>query len=147
MYFVCVARVSCKYRNQLFFIFYFLVDFTFLDNAIFPLFTRGVKVGWPCVKEVNMDHRGSHPWPQSGRHSHRSKEKEDYHRYSHQDRDQSYPPPDAIERDRLRAHSDARYKAHFTSPLPRPEPYPYSPQQYPYSYGRPEYQRPQSRCV
>ncbi|XP_062279516.1 protein transport protein Sec16B [Scomber scombrus] len=92
-----------------------------------------------------MDHRGSHPWTQPGRHSHRSKEKEDYHRYSHQEKDQSYPPPDPRERDRHRAHSDARYKAHFTSPPPRPEPYPYSPQQYPYSYGGPEYQRPQSR--
>lgn len=94
-----------------------------------------------------MDHRGSQPWPESGRHSHRSKDREDYHRYSQQDRDQSYPPVDPRERDRHWAHPDARHRAQFTSPPARPEQYPYSTQQYPYSYGRPEHHRPQSRCV
>ncbi|XP_042273589.1 protein transport protein Sec16B [Thunnus maccoyii] len=92
-----------------------------------------------------MDHRGSHPRPQSGRHSHRSKDKEDYQRYSHQDRDQSYPPPDPRERDRHWAHADPRYRAHLTSPPARLDQYPYSTQQYLYNYGRPEHQRPQSR--
>lgn len=93
-----------------------------------------------------MDHRG-HPWPDSGRPSHRAKDREDYYRYPQQDRDQSYPPSDPRERDRHWAHPDPRYSAHFTSPPARPEQYPYNSHQYPYGYGRPEHQRPQSRCV
>ncbi|XP_040896746.1 protein transport protein Sec16B [Toxotes jaculatrix] len=88
-----------------------------------------------------MDHRG-HPWPDSGRHSHRTKDREDYYRYSQQDRYQSYPPPDPRERDRHWAHPEPRYRANFTSPPARPEQYPYSSHQYPYGHG---YQRPQSR--
>ncbi|XP_018525540.1 LOW QUALITY PROTEIN: protein transport protein Sec16B [Lates calcarifer] len=91
-----------------------------------------------------MDHRG-HPWPDSGRPSHRAKDREDYYRYPQQDRDQSYPPSDPRERDRHWAHPDPRYSAHFTSPPARPEQYPYNSHQYPYGYGRPEHQRPQSR--
>ncbi|XP_042340051.1 protein transport protein Sec16B, partial [Plectropomus leopardus] len=75
----------------------------------------------------------------------RTKDREDLYRYSQQDRDQSYPPPNPRERDRLWAQ-DARYRDHFTGPPPaRPEQYPHSTQQYPYGYGRPDHQRPQSR--
>ncbi|XP_070689027.1 protein transport protein Sec16B [Pempheris klunzingeri] len=93
-----------------------------------------------------MDQRG-HRRPDSGRHSHRSKDREDYHRHPQQDRDQRRPPPDPRERDRHWAHSGAAYRAHFTSlPGPgRPEQHSYSTQQLPYGYGRPEHQRPQSR--
>ncbi|XP_071343356.1 protein transport protein Sec16B [Trachinotus anak] len=91
-----------------------------------------------------MDHRGQ-PWPDSGRHSHRTKDREDYYRYYQQDRDQSYPPPDPREWDRHRAHPDPRYRANFTSPPARPEQYPYNHHQHPYGRGRPEHQRPQSR--
>ncbi|XP_035508999.1 protein transport protein Sec16B [Morone saxatilis] len=91
-----------------------------------------------------MDHRG-HPRSDSGRHSHKAKDKEDYYRYSQQDRDQSYPPQNPRDWDRHWAHPDARYRTHFTSPPARPEPYPYSTQQYAYGHGCPEHQRPQSR--
>ncbi|XP_044055028.1 protein transport protein Sec16B isoform X2 [Siniperca chuatsi] len=93
---------------------------------------------------VVMDHRG-HPQPDSGPRSHRTKDREDYYRYSQQDRDQSYPPPNPRERDRHWAHPDARFRAHFSSPPARPEQYPYNTQQYPYGHGLPEHQRPQSR--
>uniref|UniRef100_A0A3Q0SEJ3 Protein transport protein sec16 n=1 Tax=Amphilophus citrinellus TaxID=61819 RepID=A0A3Q0SEJ3_AMPCI len=83
-----------------------------------------------------MDHRG-HYWPDSGRHSHRTKDREGFSRYPQQERDQSYPPPDL--RDRHWGHPDARYGAHF--PPPRAEQYPYNSQQYQYGYG-PEHQRP-----
>ncbi|XP_030584015.1 protein transport protein Sec16B [Archocentrus centrarchus] len=86
-----------------------------------------------------MDHRG-HYWPDSGRHSHRTKDREGFSRYPQQERDQSYPPPDL--RDRHWGHPDARYGAHF--PPPRAEQYPYNSQQYQYGYG-PEHQRPLSR--
>lgn len=88
-----------------------------------------------------MDHRG-HYWPDSGRHSHRTKDREGYTSYSQQERDQLYPPPDLRERDRHWGHPDAHYNAHF--PLPRPDFYPYTSQQYQYGYG-PEHQRPLSR--
>ncbi|XP_070816254.1 protein transport protein Sec16B [Chaetodon trifascialis] len=88
-----------------------------------------------------MDHRG-HPRPDSGHHSHRAKEREDYYRFPQQDWDQNYPAPNPRERDRYWAHPDARYRTHFTSPPARPEQY-YNTQQYP--HGRPEHQRPQSR--
>ncbi|XP_059197427.1 protein transport protein Sec16B [Centropristis striata] len=92
-----------------------------------------------------MDHRG-HPRPDSGRHSHRTKDREDYYRYSQQDRDQNYqPPPNPRERDRHWAQADSHYRAHFTSPPARPDQYPYSSQHYPYGYGPAEHQRPQSR--
>ncbi|XP_056235430.1 protein transport protein Sec16B [Seriola aureovittata] len=91
-----------------------------------------------------MDHRG-HPRQDSGRHSHRTKDREDYYRYFQQDRDQSYPPPDPRERDRHWAQPDPSYRANFTSPPARPEQYPYNSHQYPYGHGRPEHQRPQSR--
>ncbi|KAF3691320.1 Protein transport protein Sec16B Regucalcin gene promoter region-related protein p117 [Channa argus] len=91
-----------------------------------------------------MDHRGQ-PWPDSGHQPHGAKHREDYYKYSQQDRDQSYPPPDPRERDRHWAHPSAHYSAHFNSPPARPEQYPYSPHQYPYGYRQPEYQRPQSR--
>lgn len=91
-----------------------------------------------------MDHRG-HPRPDSGRHSHRTKDREDYYRFSQQDRDQSYPPPTPRERDRHWAQADARYRAHFINPPARLEQYPHNTQQYPYGYGHPEHQRPQSR--
>ncbi|XP_029286094.1 protein transport protein Sec16B [Cottoperca gobio] len=91
-----------------------------------------------------MDHRG-HTRPDPGRPSHRTKDREDYYRYSQQDRDQSYPPPpNPRERERPWAQ-DARYSAHFTSPPARPEQYPHNTQQYPYGAIRPEHQRPQSR--
>ncbi|XP_031728890.1 protein transport protein Sec16B isoform X1 [Anarrhichthys ocellatus] len=91
-----------------------------------------------------MDHRG-HPRPDPVPHSHRTKDREDYHRYSQQDRDHSYQPPNPREGDRHWAQTDARYRTHFTSPPARPEQYPHNAQQYPYGYGRPELQRPQSR--
>ncbi|KAK2836011.1 hypothetical protein Q5P01_016495 [Channa striata] len=91
-----------------------------------------------------MDRRG-HPWPDSGHQSHGTKYREDYYRYSQQDRDQSYPRLDPRERDRHWVQQSARYSAHFTSPPTRPEQYPYGSHQYPYGYGQPEYQRPQSR--
>ncbi|KAL7396194.1 hypothetical protein ABVT39_001923 [Epinephelus coioides] len=91
-----------------------------------------------------MDHRG-HPRPDAGRHSLRSKDREDYYRYAQQDRDQSYPPANPRERDRHWAQTDARYRGHFTGPPARPDQYLHNPQQYPYGYGHPEHQRPQSR--
>ncbi|XP_054459487.1 protein transport protein Sec16B isoform X2 [Anoplopoma fimbria] len=91
-----------------------------------------------------MDHRG-HPRPDPGRPSHRTKDREDYYGYSQQDRDQSYQPPKPRERDRHWAQTDAHYRAHFTGPPARPEQYPHNAQQYPYGYGQPELQRPQSR--
>lgn len=98
---------------------------------------------WSCVKGgVNMDHRGHH-LPDSGHH--RTKDREDYYRYSQPDWEQSYPPPNPRERDRHWVHPDPRYRAHFTSPPARPDPY--TTQQYPYVHGHPEHQRPQSRCV
>ncbi|XP_073332403.1 protein transport protein Sec16B [Pagrus major] len=87
-----------------------------------------------------MDHRG-HPRPDSAQH--RTRDREDYYRYSQQDREQSYPPPNPRERDRHWAQPDPRYRAHFTSPPARPDPY--STQQYPYVHGHPEHQRPHSR--
>lgn len=89
-----------------------------------------------------MDHRGHH-LPDSGHH--RTKDREDYYRYSQPDWEQSYPPPNPRERDRHWVHPDPRYRAHFTSPPARPDPY--TTQQYPYVHGHPEHQRPQSRCV
>uniref|UniRef100_A0A3B4GZK4 SEC16 homolog B, endoplasmic reticulum export factor n=1 Tax=Pundamilia nyererei TaxID=303518 RepID=A0A3B4GZK4_9CICH len=90
-----------------------------------------------------MDHRG-HYWPDSGCHSHRTKDREGYTSHSQQERDQLYPPPDLRERDRHWGHPDARYNVHF--PLPTPDFYPYNSQQYQYGYG-PEHQRPLSRFV
>ncbi|KAK5869332.1 hypothetical protein PBY51_024058 [Eleginops maclovinus] len=91
-----------------------------------------------------MDHRG-HPRNDSGRQSHRSKDREDYYRYSKQDREQSNTPaPLPRERDQHWAQ-DPRYRAQFSSPPARPEQYPHNTQQYPYSYILPEHQRPQSR--
>ncbi|XP_030289918.1 protein transport protein Sec16B isoform X2 [Sparus aurata] len=87
-----------------------------------------------------MDHRGHH-LPDSGHH--RTKDREDYYRYSQPDWEQSYPPPNPRERDRHWVHPDPRYRAHFTSPPARPDPY--TTQQYPYVHGHPEHQRPQSR--
>lgn len=138
-----LACVSCKHLNKtgagLFF-----VDFTFLEKAgsSFSRLGSSVTIGPVLWVEVNMDHRG-HPQPDSARHSHRAKD--DYYRHSQQDWDHSYLPPDPRERDRHWAHPGAQYGAHFTSPPARPEQYPYSSHQYPYGYGRPEYQRPQSR--
>ncbi|KAM8874328.1 protein transport protein Sec16B isoform 2-T2 [Spinachia spinachia] len=86
-----------------------------------------------------MDHRG-HPRPDP----HRTKEREDY-RFSQQDRDQSYPQLNPREGVGYWAQTDARHGAHFSSHLARPEQYPHNAQQYPYGYGRPEPQRPQSR--
>lgn len=93
-----------------------------------------------------MDHRG-HRQPDPGRHSNRAKDREDYYRYSQQDRDLNYPPPPPLhprDRDRLWAHPDSRYRPPFSGPPARPEQYPYHAQ-YPYSYGPPEHSRPQSR--
>lgn len=87
-----------------------------------------------------MDHRGHH-LPDSGHH--RTKDREDYYRYPQPDWEQSYPSPNPRDRDRHWAHPDPRYRAHFTSPPARPDPY--TTQQYPYVH--PEHQRPQSRCV
>ncbi|XP_071380440.1 protein transport protein Sec16B [Centroberyx affinis] len=94
-----------------------------------------------------MDPRGN-PWPETGRHSHRARDREDYSRSSYQDRDQHYPPPDPRERERQRAQPDPRHSAYFTShAAARPEytPSTYNTQQYAYGYGRPEHARPQSR--
>ncbi|XP_026160393.1 protein transport protein Sec16B isoform X2 [Mastacembelus armatus] len=91
-----------------------------------------------------MDHRGR-PWPDSARHSHRAKDREDYYRYSQRDRDQSYPPLDPREREKHWPHPDAHYRSHVSSPPSRPEQYPYICQQYPYGYGPPEHHRPLSR--
>ncbi|KAM8744944.1 protein transport protein Sec16B isoform 3-T4 [Acanthopagrus schlegelii] len=85
-----------------------------------------------------MDHRGHH-LPDSGHH--RTKDREDYYRYPQPDWEQSYPSPNPRDRDRHWAHPDPRYRAHFTSPPARPDPY--TTQQYPYVH--PEHQRPQSR--
>ncbi|XP_032382423.1 protein transport protein Sec16B isoform X2 [Etheostoma spectabile] len=94
-----------------------------------------------------MDQRGNRDptLPNSGRHSRKTKDKEDLYRYSQQDRDQSYPLQNPRVRNRHWAQADARYRAHFTGPPARPEQYPHNTQQYPYGYGRPEHQRPQSR--
>ncbi|XP_078115569.1 protein transport protein Sec16B [Sander vitreus] len=94
-----------------------------------------------------MDQRGNRDpiLPNSGRHSHRTKDREDYYRYSQQERDQSYLPQNPRVRDRHWAQADAHYRAHFTSPPARPEQYPHNTQQYLHGYGRPEHQRPQSR--
>ncbi|CAJ1059720.1 protein transport protein Sec16B [Xyrichtys novacula] len=91
-----------------------------------------------------MDHRG-HPRQDSGRHPQRTKDREDYYRYSQQDGHQGYPPPDPRDRDRHRAPSDAPYRSYYTSPPARPEQHPYNSQQYHYGYGHVENQRPQSR--
>lgn len=93
-----------------------------------------------------MAQRG-HPWPESGRHPHRAKDKEDYYRFSHRDRGQNYPAPDPRTGDRPWAHPGAHFGARFTSPPARPGQYPYSPHQFHNGYGQPEYQRPQSRSV
>ncbi|KAM9849300.1 protein transport protein Sec16B [Aulostomus maculatus] len=91
-----------------------------------------------------MDHRG-HRRPESGRHHHKSKDREDP-RYSHLDMERRCPLADSRERSRNWVHADAHYRAHFTGPPPaRPQQYPYNPQQYSYNYGPPEHQRPQSR--
>uniref|UniRef100_UPI0037E8B80E protein transport protein Sec16B n=1 Tax=Semicossyphus pulcher TaxID=241346 RepID=UPI0037E8B80E len=93
-----------------------------------------------------MDHRDPHHHrPDSSRHSHRTKDREDYYRYSQQDVNQGYPPPDPRERDSNWTHSDAQYRAQYTSPPARPEQHHYNSQQYHYGYGHQEYQRPQSR--
>ncbi len=92
-----------------------------------------------------MDHRG-HKGPDSGFNSHRAKDREGY-RYSHQDREQSYLPPNPRERDWHWAQPDPQYRTPFSSPPARPEQYPYNTQQYYYGHGRPEHQRPQSRYV
>ncbi|XP_034386250.1 protein transport protein Sec16B [Cyclopterus lumpus] len=102
-----------------------------------------------------MEHRG-HPRPDPVHRSYRTKDRD---RYSQQDRGQSYQPPNPQERDRHWAQTDARYRAHYTSPPARPEQYPHNAQQYPHNaqqyphnvqqyphgYGHPEIQRPQSR--
>lgn len=88
-----------------------------------------------------MERRG-HPRSESGHNSHRPKDREDYFRYSHQDKVQCYPPADPRERDRSWGHPDPRYRSQLTSP-PRADPY--GPQHHPYGYGWPEQQRPQSR--
>ncbi|XP_056270047.1 protein transport protein Sec16B [Pseudoliparis swirei] len=97
---------------------------------------------------VIMEHRG-HPRPDSVQHSYRTKDRD---RYSQQDRDHSYQPPDPRERDRHWAQTDAHYRAHYTNPPARQEQYPHNAQQYPHNaqhyshvYGHPEIQRPQSR--
>ncbi|XP_029002958.1 protein transport protein Sec16B [Betta splendens] len=77
-----------------------------------------------------MNQRG-HPWPEPGRHPHKAKDKEDCHRYSHQDWGQNYPSPDPRGRDRRWAHPGA----HFTSPPASAEQYSYSPHQYHNGYG------------
>ncbi|XP_020487698.2 protein transport protein Sec16B isoform X2 [Labrus bergylta] len=91
-----------------------------------------------------MDPRGQ-PRPDSARNSHRTKDREDYYRYSQQDGNQGHPPQDPRERDRNWAHSDAHYRSHYSSPPARPEQHPYNSQQYQYGYGHLEHQRPQSR--
>nr|XP_046248444.1 protein transport protein Sec16B-like [Scatophagus argus] len=91
-----------------------------------------------------MDHRG-HARQDSGRQSHRKKDREECYRHFQQDRDQSYLPPNHRERDRYWAHADAYYQTHFNSPPARPDRYSYSTQQYAYGHGRPEHGRPQSR--
>ncbi|XP_029987300.1 protein transport protein Sec16B isoform X2 [Sphaeramia orbicularis] len=90
-----------------------------------------------------MDNRG-HAWSESGRNPCRSEDREDYYRHSYQDRGQRYPGLDPRDRDRAWAHPDAHYRTQFP-PGRLPEHYTYSPQQYPFGYGRPEHQRPQSR--
>uniref|UniRef100_A0A3Q3E1W9 Protein transport protein sec16 n=1 Tax=Labrus bergylta TaxID=56723 RepID=A0A3Q3E1W9_9LABR len=90
-----------------------------------------------------MDPRGQ-PRPDSARNSHRTKDREDYYRYSQQDGNQGHPPQDPRERDRNWAHSDAHYRSHYSSPPARPEQHPYNSQQYQYGYGHLEHQRPQS---
>lgn len=90
-----------------------------------------------------MEHRGR-PRPDSGHHYHRTRDREDYYRYSQQqDREQSYPPLNPRERDRSWAHPESGYRATFSSTPARQDPYSAQP----YHYSSPEHQRPQSRCV
>ncbi|XP_075997616.1 protein transport protein Sec16B [Genypterus blacodes] len=87
-----------------------------------------------------MDPRGP-PWSEPGRHSHRVKDRDEHYRYGYQDRDQSYPPLD-------RDQSYPPLETHWPGPdeLYRTPQYSvYNTQQYPYGYGPPEHQRPQSR--
>ncbi|XP_028260362.1 protein transport protein Sec16B [Parambassis ranga] len=90
-----------------------------------------------------MDHRG-HGWHDSGRHSHRNKNKDrdGFLRHYQHEQDQTYTPPDPRERDRHWGHRDASYGAQFSSPPPRSEQFPYNAQHYPYGYG---HQNPQPR--
>ena len=100
-----------------------------------------------CEREVIMHHRGHHR-PEPGHNSHRSKDREEQRRY-HQQMVREQIPPSLSSRDRDRdrhwVYPEASYRTHFTSPLPRPENYPYYAQQY--HYGYPEHHRPESRCV
>ncbi|XP_074524754.1 protein transport protein Sec16B [Halichoeres trimaculatus] len=98
-----------------------------------------------------MDPRGDprgHPRQDSGRHSHRTKDREDYYRYAHQDVNQGYPPPpppDPRDRDRNWAHPEAQYRSQYTSPPVRQDQHPFNSQQYYHGYGHLEHQRPLSR--
>lgn len=88
-----------------------------------------------------MYQRG-HQVPDSGRRSHRKKDKEHYSRSAQQERDLNYPMSDQ-HWDR----PDARYMSHFTSPPARAQLLPYNSQEYAYGYGWQEHHRPQSRSV
>ncbi|KAG7228933.1 hypothetical protein INR49_008711 [Caranx melampygus] len=86
-----------------------------------------------------------HPWPLSGHHLHRPKDRGDYYRYSQQNRDQSFPPLVPKERDKHRAHPDPRYTADFIDLPARLEQFPYNSHLFPCDHGPSDYQRPQSR--
>ncbi|XP_069560050.1 protein transport protein Sec16B [Brachyistius frenatus] len=88
-----------------------------------------------------MDYSGNR-WPDSDRHSHRTKDRE-YSRYSQGEKDNTYPPADTREWERRWGHPDACYRADFINPPARHEQFPYNAQQH--VYGRPELERPHSR--
>lgn len=143
-----LACVSCKNLNKTIFPFSLEIRIAYRKNCKLLPFVIYLRFwgGLILCEGVIMDHRGHHQLD-SGLHSHRTKDREDYYRRSQQDRDQRNPPPYPRERDRHWAHPDAHFRAHFTSPPARPEQYPYSTQHYPYGHGHLEPQRPQSRCV
>ncbi|KAF7203837.1 protein transport protein Sec16B [Nothobranchius furzeri] len=89
-----------------------------------------------------MDQR-SHYLPDSNRHSHRRQDREVHSRYVQQEWDQNHPPLDPRDRGRHWGHPESQYMAHFMPA--RAEQFPYSSQQYSYSYGWREQPRPQSR--
>uniref|UniRef100_A0A1A8JAL6 Protein transport protein sec16 n=1 Tax=Nothobranchius kuhntae TaxID=321403 RepID=A0A1A8JAL6_NOTKU len=89
-----------------------------------------------------MDQR-SHYLPDSNRYSHRRQDREVHSRYVQQEWDQNHPPLDPRDRGRHWGHPESQYTAHFMPT--RAEQFPYSSQQYSYSYGWREQPRPQSR--
>ncbi|XP_015240998.1 PREDICTED: protein transport protein Sec16B [Cyprinodon variegatus] len=87
-----------------------------------------------------MDRRGQQlPDP-----SHRKQDKEHYSRFTQQEWDMQYPPPDPRDRGPHWSRPDAHYMPAFPGP-PRAQLFPYTSQDYAYNYGWQEHHRPQSR--